>query len=357
LWIATHAHNFRSAVDALTDANPLGIAAAVAFASLTYVATAARLRAASGRDLRVGRTIAAQLAAACANRMVPANLGGVATNIRYLECEGAPRSEAVASLGLTALASCVVHVTVLLLILPFARVPNAGGMHDVRAHLTRAPLLVLALALVVAGVLYLARLRVARLRRPLADVYRSVVSIGRSPRRAAVLFGSAICAQLARTLAFATAVWACGVHLSFVDLAAALFVGSAMATTAPTPSGLGALEATLVAALTSLGAAAPAAVAGVLTFRVVTYWLPIVPGALALRVLRGRPIVASRDGCARRHIRLAPRFVPMIDRRTCAGRSTHAGGCSRQARGWAAAHASRALLGERVVSPAFHASR
>jgi undecaprenyl-diphosphatase len=62
--------------------------------------------------------------------------------------------------------------------------------------------------------------------------------------------------------------------------------GAAVASIAPTPGGLGALEAALVAGLTAAGAASGPAVAAVLVYRLVTYWLPIVPGFVAYRSLR-----------------------------------------------------------------------
>jgi uncharacterized membrane protein YbhN (UPF0104 family) len=46
------------------------------------------------------------------------------------------------------------------------------------------------------------------------------------------------------------------------------------------------MEAALVAGLTAIGAAAGPAVAGVLAFRLLTFWLPILPGWLAYRTLR-----------------------------------------------------------------------
>jgi undecaprenyl-diphosphatase len=49
---------------------------------------------------------------------------------------------------------------------------------------------------------------------------------------------------------------------------------------------LGALEAGLVAGLTSVGMQAAPAVTAVLVFRVVTYWLPVLPGAAAFWALR-----------------------------------------------------------------------
>jgi undecaprenyl-diphosphatase len=54
----------------------------------------------------------------------------------------------------------------------------------------------------------------------------------------------------------------------------------------PTPGGLGALDAGLVAGLTHVGVPASIAVAGVLSYRLVTYWFPVLPGVVAFRWLR-----------------------------------------------------------------------
>jgi len=51
---------------------------------------------------------------------------------------------------------------------------------------------------------------------------------------------------------------------------------------------LGAVEAALVAGLTGVGVAAGPAVAGVLAFRLVTFWAPTVPGFWAFRLVRRR---------------------------------------------------------------------
>ncbi|MEV7327354.1 lysylphosphatidylglycerol synthase domain-containing protein [Micromonospora sp. NPDC093244] len=50
------------------------------------------------------------------------------------------------------------------------------------------------------------------------------------------------------------------------------------------PGGLGATEAALVSGLLLYGVPLDAAVAGTLIYRLVTFWLPIAPGYLALRL-------------------------------------------------------------------------
>ena len=89
-------------------------------------------------------------------------------------------------------------------------------------------------------------------------------------------------------VALTSALHAFGAYPSLLMVAGAYLAGAAIASVSPTPGGLGAMEAALVAGLTRLGVTAGPAIAGVLAFRLVTYWLPIVPGAVAVRVLRRR---------------------------------------------------------------------
>ncbi len=61
-----------------------------------------------------------------------------------------------------------------------------------------------------------------------------------------------------------------------------------------TPGGLGVIEVTMVAITVGFGAPRPTAVLAVLGYRIVNYWLPLIPGAIAylrLRLRRG----AGRD--------------------------------------------------------------
>jgi uncharacterized protein (TIRG00374 family) len=53
----------------------------------------------------------------------------------------------------------------------------------------------------------------------------------------------------------------------------------------PVPGGLGVTEVGLVTGLTAAGVPSPTAVAAVLTYRLITFWLPPVPGWFATRHL------------------------------------------------------------------------
>jgi len=73
-----------------------------------------------------------------------------------------------------------------------------------------------------------------------------------------------------------------------LHVSAAYLTAAAIGAVSPTPGGLGAVEAALVAGLIGLGVPPGPAIAGVLSFRLITYWLPVIPGVVAFRVLRRR---------------------------------------------------------------------
>lgn len=66
---------------------------------------------------------------------------------------------------------------------------------------------------------------------------------------------------------------------SFTAIGLVFLTVGALAAAAPTPGGVGAVEAVLLTALTGLGMPAAAALAAVFLYRLITFWLPLAPGA------------------------------------------------------------------------------
>lgn len=278
-----NAHTISLAIGSVARANPWWIAVTFGLAATTYIGAAVALRAASGHPLPIGRTTASQLAAACANRIAPAGLGAMATNLRYLEREGVPRADGIASIASTSLASFVVHVVLTTLAvvlggsgLPLRAVPIPHGV----------PLLVVVVVAVL-GVTALVVRRIPRLATSARTVVRDLRTLVRDGRRLARLLAGTLLVTLGHAFAFAAATAALGIRLPLAGVLAVFLTGSAVAAAAPVPSGLGPIEAALVTGLTGLGGAVAPAIAAVLTFRLVTYWFPVLPGVLAHRVLWG----------------------------------------------------------------------
>lgn len=80
--------------------------------------------------------------------------------------------------------------------------------------------------------------------------------------------------------------FAFGYTMSPVFLAIGYVIAYSVGTLAPTPGGLGAIEGLLIALYVGFGVPSAIAVAVVLTYRIVNFWLPIPPGLIAYATVR-----------------------------------------------------------------------
>jgi undecaprenyl-diphosphatase len=115
--------------------------------------------------------------------------------------------------------------------------------------------------------------------------------VAQKPIKMIMLFGGSAVITLAYIAALAASVEAFGGGPGFAVVGAVYLGAAAVAAVAPSPGGLGAIEAALIAGLTGVGMSAGAAVSAVLLYRLATYWLPVAPGWLAWRVLLRREYV------------------------------------------------------------------
>jgi hypothetical protein len=79
--------------------------------------------------------------------------------------------------------------------------------------------------------------------------------------------------------------------LAIVAAGAVYLVGGTVAAATPTPGGVGAVEAALIAGLTATGVPTEQAVPAVLVYRIATFWLPVLPGWLAFTLLTRRDVI------------------------------------------------------------------
>ena len=237
--------------------------------------------------LRFVPALAAQLASSFANRVTPARVGGVATNIRYFQRQGIPTAVSVTAVGLNAIAGLIMHIVLTLTFLLLS-----GGNRDSGGLPVPSPTAVgLGLAIAVAVIatslaVPLTRgLVVEHVIPQLKTGWESMQQIGRNPGRLALLFGGSATITLAYLAAMAASLAAFGSDASLPLVGLLYLTGSAVANAAPTPGGLGAAEAALIAAFSLIEEAA-IVIPAVFLFRFVTFWLPILPGWLALTYLR-----------------------------------------------------------------------
>jgi undecaprenyl-diphosphatase len=110
-------------------------------------------------------------------------------------------------------------------------------------------------------------------------------------RRVLVALCLAVLLTATYTLVLACAAQAVDLELSILQVFIVFSIGMLTATAAPTPGGLVGAEAGLFAGFVAYGVAAAPAGAAVLLYRLVSYWLPLIPGCFALLAARKRKLV------------------------------------------------------------------
>jgi undecaprenyl-diphosphatase len=275
--------DFSDSLKALGDANVVLIVAAAIVALVSTACSAAVYKLISVRRLRYGDTLLVQLSGLLINRVIPAGIGGLSLNYLYLRAHKHTVTEAGTIVALNNTIGFMGH-TVLALTLFVLNPDSFSAVH----WSSRWVAGVIALAVVAAGVLVL----LWHSRRPQFKSLRLVARFyGRHPSK--LLAGIIVSAML--TLAYVTSLWLCSqaldVNLGIFTLFVIFTFGVAAGTATPTPGGLGGIEAALVAGLITQHITAATALAVVLLFRLVTYWLGLLIGAVATIVVSRRQLL------------------------------------------------------------------
>jgi glycosyltransferase 2 family protein len=275
--------NLSDTLDAFGSARPAWIAGAIVASAFTYMFAAVSFQGAVTDPVPFGPNLRVQLSTAFAGLVGPAGAGGLALTGRFLQRLGIGPAEAGASVAVNAIAGFAVHFSLLLAFVLWTGQPGIGGFSFPDS--STALLIVAGLSALIGLLAAIGPVRVRVLRPGLAFARTGLGQIGqvfRQPERVLALFGGSAAISLAYIAAMACSIQAFGGGLTLAQIGAAYLAAVALATLAPTPGGLGALEAALIAGFTGFGLADGVAVSATLTFRLATFWLPIVPGWLTL---------------------------------------------------------------------------
>ena len=277
---------------ALQSAHWAWLPVIIAASALTYLASAAALIGAVPGPVPFWPATLTQAASSFVNRVSPANVGGMALNARFLQKNGVPPSAGVAAVSVNALMGAVAHLILLVIFFTLA-----GHRLAQAFKLPPASKLLLLLAIVAALVgIVLAtrrgrRFATTRLLPGLRSAAASLRTVAASPVKLTLLAGGSALITLAYIGGLAASVQAFGGGAGITEIGAVYLGAALIAAASPTPGGLGAIEAALVAGLTGIGIAPGPAVSAVLAYRLATYWLPVLPGWICFRILQKRDYI------------------------------------------------------------------
>lgn len=263
--------------DLVDKANWAWVAVAVAFQVLTYVAAAMSLLGFVPEKVPFGRTVLAQVAGSFVKLVAPAAVGGVALNTRFLQRAGVRPGLAVASVGASQLFGLACHIMLLLsfgYVTGTERSSSIGPSRTVIGGLLTAAVLVL----VVAAIPVLRKFVSTRVRSLFAGVVPRMLDVLQRPQKLFAGIGGMLLLTAANVMCLDAAIRAFGGELSYASIAVVYLTANALGSAAPTPGGVGAVEFALTGALTFAGLPAEQAAPAVLLFRLMTLWLPVLPG-------------------------------------------------------------------------------
>lgn len=256
------------------------VAAAVLFSALSYVAAAMSLLGFVPERVGFLRTVVAQVAGSFVKLVAPAAVGGVALNTRFLQRAGVRPGLAVASVGASQLFGLGAHI---LLLLAFGYLTGTEKTTSLTPSRTviAGLLTVAVLVLVVTAIPFLRKFVVTRLRSLFAGVVPRMLDVLQRPMKLVTGIGGMLLLTGLFVMCLDASIRAFDdghQQLSYASIAVVFLAGNALGSAAPTPGGVGAVEGALTIGLIATGVPKEVAAPAVLLYRMMTLWLPVLPG-------------------------------------------------------------------------------
>ncbi|WP_399073219.1 flippase-like domain-containing protein [Streptomyces stackebrandtii] len=274
----------------VSEADWRWVAAAFLFSAGSYLAAAMSLLGFVPERVGFWRTVVAQVAGSFVKIVAPAAVGGVALNTRFLQRSGVRPGLAVASVGASQLFGLGAHILLLLLFGYLTGTEKTQSFSPSRTVIAGL-LTVAVIVLVVTAIPFMRKFVSTRLRSLFAGVVPRMLDVLQRPMK--LLTG--ISGMLLLTGAFVFCLDASirafghGIHtVSYASVAVVFLAGNALGSAAPTPGGVGAVEGALIAGLLAVGLPIEVATPAVLLYRLLTLWLPVLPGWICFNWLTKR---------------------------------------------------------------------
>jgi len=257
---------------------------------LTYIGAAASLWACADGLVSFRNLVIMQVANTFAATTTPAGVGGLALSTRFLQKGGLGALRATAAVALQQTVQVITHVA-LLIFFSFAAGASADLSHPSATLLYLIGGVLLGLVGTFLFVPKLRRWLATAVRPRLAEVLGDLAELAREPKRLAIIVLGCAATTLGMALALWASIEAFGGDTSFVTVTVVTMVGGTLASAAPTPGGVGAVEAALIGGLAAFGVPTAIAVPSVLLYRVLTCWLPVFVGWPIMRWLTDKDMI------------------------------------------------------------------
>lgn len=271
----------------LARANLAWAFVALALSACTYLGATWALSGFVLERLSPIRTFLVQVAGSFVILVTPAAVGGVALNVRYLRRAKLSAANAAASVGVTQVISLLTYIV--LVLISAAITGQSHAANALKPHRWEY------IALAVAAVVVLLVLAFPAGRKQVFSRVGSIAGqvvprlLDVAQRRAKLVegIGGALLMSVAYILCLAASIRAMGMSpVPLASIALVYLTGNVVGSIVPIPGGIGAIETAMSLGLTAAGLPGRTAIAAVLLFRTVTFWLPAPAGWAAFNFLQ-----------------------------------------------------------------------
>jgi uncharacterized protein (TIRG00374 family) len=297
----------KNVIDELKAASPALLCLAFVLSPFVQVAEAVSTVGASLRPVRYGPVLMLQYAIQFIALAVPSSAARVALEIRFFERVGVQAGAAVSIGVIDSVCGFVIQLLLILGItlsgLASLDFTTMGSSSEGASGGSAGRLVLLAVGLVVLGLLValaipkyrtVIRQAVPRYRaavREHAAAAAAALRVLRSPSKVGMILSGNFAAQILQAVILGVCLRSFGWHASLGELILVNTFVSLFAGFMPVPGGMGVAEAGFTAGLVALGIPNTVAVSTAVAFRMVTFYLPPIWGAVAMRWLRGHSYV------------------------------------------------------------------
>jgi uncharacterized membrane protein YbhN (UPF0104 family) len=261
---------------------------------------------ASFRPLRFGPVLMLEYAIQFIALAVPSSAARLALDVRFFGRNGIEGGAAISIGVIDSVCGFIIQVLIIVVVsLSGLASLDLGGSGATDTSPTSDAsstgghrLLILTAVLVVAGVIITlavpkyrtaVRLAVPRYRALLSSQAASATTalrVLRSPPKVAMILAGNLGAQLLQAVILGLCLRSFGYPATMAELLLVNTIANLFAGFMPVPGGMGVAEAAYTAGLVALGVPSAAALSTAIAFRMVTYYLPPIWGAMAMRWLR-----------------------------------------------------------------------
>lgn len=222
------------------------------------------------------------------NRVLPSGTGAIATSALFLKKSGLSNAQSVS----TALLNNFVGFIAFAIIMMLSGAVSHDTLKSATNNLNSLQLIAIGMILVsvLSAVLINSKLK-NKTKKWALESLRSLQYLVKKPASGFMSLASNIAITIIHILCLSICLYAAGYTLPLNWLALVFAAGIATTSVSPTPNGLGLTELAMTSALENYGIPASTALLVTLSYRIVTFWGPILPGYIAYKIATNKKII------------------------------------------------------------------